>query len=90
MEGEGTLSRAQGPAGDAHQAREGSAHTGGARHRREACALTERGGRCAGEARAVSVLGVCSFSLSFAINDAYDTLDPGGQHDDSIFVYTVT
>lgn len=54
MEGEGTLSRAQGPAGDAHQAREGSAHTGGARHRREACA---------GEARAVSVPCVPSLSL---------------------------
>lgn len=27
-EGEGTLSRAQGPAGDIHQARDGSTHTG--------------------------------------------------------------
>lgn len=88
MEGEGTLSRAQGPAGDAHQARE-AAHTragpgtGGKPALSGAGRALRRGGaRC--------FCSVCSFSLSFAINDTYDTLDPGGQHDDSIFVYTVT
>lgn len=62
MEGEGTLSRAQGPAGDAHQAREGSAHTGGARHRREACALRSGAGAAQGR-RALFLFRVFLLSL---------------------------